>query len=106
MEIICQLAGANFRTAEAKEIIYALEVGDTLTLERDPENAYDSNAIKVLKDDVFIGFVPKDDNSLLAKAMDAGEKFACEVIDASLGLKPMLLVYRAEEDESYFDQTE
>lgn len=42
------LAGANFRPREARDIVLALKPGDEVVLERDPNNEYDPNAVKVL----------------------------------------------------------
>lgn len=91
-----QLAGANFRPKEAKAIIYTLEEGDTLRLERDPSNEYDSSAVRVIEpvNEEFIGFIPKSDNEELAARMDAGEEFTCVVLMPS-GLKPMLRIDEA-----------
>jgi hypothetical protein len=44
---LCLLVGAHFRPP-AKAIIAALPVGTELTLEREPDNPYDPNAVKVL----------------------------------------------------------
>lgn len=65
-----ELVGTSFRPAEAKEIVKAASIGDEYRLERDAENAYDDNAIKVMSDDEHIGFVPKTDNADLAAEMD------------------------------------
>jgi hypothetical protein len=45
---LANLVGVNFRPAEAREIVANLVPGDELSLERDPFNQYDDNAIKVL----------------------------------------------------------
>lgn len=73
------LAGLSFRPAEVKEIVRKLDVGQELILERDPENSFDENAIKVLVRDttisddlVFIGFVEKLANPAIAADMDEG----------------------------------
>ena len=50
-----------------------------LTLEREPENAFDGWAIKVLVDDTHIGYVEKETAAFLAPQLDDGEEFQCEL---------------------------
>lgn len=84
MELNITLAGANFRPADAKEFIKTQLSRDTVVrLEREPSNAYDSNAIKIIckddfEDDVFIGYVPKSDNAVLAQSLDAGKPYTIQ----------------------------
>lgn len=71
------LVGINFRPAEVRELIKALSVGDSLTLERDPLNPYDENAVKVfyegdLSDLEFLGFIERGIAASLARWMDEG----------------------------------
>lgn len=79
--MLTELRGVNFCPASAKEIVKSLEIGDELTLVRDPTNPYDDNAIKVIHDESeeFIGFVAKEDAILLAAQMDEGQEFNCSV---------------------------
>jgi hypothetical protein len=91
-EIFTELAGLSFRPKTAKEVVDTLQIGDTLTLERDPENEYDDNAIKVLAVDEFIGFIPKVDNLLIAQHMDAGGEITCTVVSWLGNRKPGLKV--------------
>ena len=90
------LAGCNFRPSEARAACKALEVGEALTLEADPFNKYDSNAIKVLTIDPhgeeghFIGFVAKADNSTISAALLRGEELAAEVIAFESSIKPII----------------
>lgn len=73
MELLTESVGLHFRPSEVKTLVNEeLTPGEELTLERDPENPYDSNAIKVLFLDEHIGFVPKTDNYVLAALMDQG----------------------------------
>lgn len=81
VELNTILAGASFRSAVAKDFIKTELSRDTkIVLEREPNNQYDSNAIKVVckdefEEDVFIGYIPKVDNAVLAMALDAGKPY-------------------------------
>lgn len=51
-----------------------LRVGDRLTLHRIPDNPSDPNAIKIFnRDGLKIGYVPRQDNPILARLMDGGK---------------------------------
>ena len=58
--------------------------GQRAVLRRDPYNAYDENAIKVLAGGRLIGFISRDEAETLAPAMDHGDK-AEAVIDQVTG---------------------
>lgn len=86
---LTNLAGLNFRPAEAKDLVLMLEPGAQINLEREPQNQYDENAIKVLatlddpEDDTaewtFIGYVEKLVNGPLAKDLDDGKQYTAFV---------------------------
>jgi hypothetical protein len=115
MQFIIVLAGANFRSAEARASLKSLAKGASLSLARDPTNAYDKNAVKVLvrgvdaelnESEIFLGFIPAASNPEIAALLDGrnieGELFApghtptvdrCEIIDFVSGpLKPTIVI--------------
>ena len=54
--------------------------GDILPLRREPQNPYDSRAIQVLNGkEERIGFVPRADNTILSRLMDAGKLLYAKV---------------------------
>ena len=64
---IFKVAGVSFH----KQKVEALSEGDILTLQKDPNNKYDSNAIKILNNkEEMVGFVPKDFNSAIIKKFE------------------------------------
>ena len=77
------LRGVSFRPIEAKAIVIKLQPDDELVLEREPENEYDENAIRVLcpKTGEFLGFVAKEVALEIAPLMDTGTQFTCKVGD-------------------------
>lgn len=98
MEILTNLTGVSFRPAEAKEAVKRLSIGDELGLERDPNNQYDSNAVKVVTLDTedeegqFIGFIPAADNTEIAAHLDEDGSYTCTVVSFLGTLKPGLKV--------------
>jgi len=77
------LVGMHFRSVEAREIVSSLTEDSILLLEREPENAYDPNAIKVLfaLDDraVHLGYIAREDAAYIAPQMDEGGEFVASV---------------------------
>ena len=61
---IFKVAGVSFH----KQKVESLSEGDVLSLERDPDNKYDSNAVKILNPEgEMIGFVPKEFNTAIVR---------------------------------------
>jgi hypothetical protein len=62
------IAGVNHRPG-AKERLAQILPGETLTLAREPDNAYDKNAVAVYDGDKHLGYVPAVDAPAIAKAL-------------------------------------
>lgn len=52
--------------------ISELKIGVSLRLVRESENRFDPNAVAIYLDDYKLGFVPRDENELIAKFLDLG----------------------------------
>jgi hypothetical protein len=63
---------AGFRYYEAKQVWDDMQVGNALTLVREPHNAYDANAVRVEWRGHKLGYVPRSDNRAVALHMDRG----------------------------------
>lgn len=106
--MISELRGVNFRPAEAKAVVKLLTELDTLSLRRDPDNQYDSNAIAVYHDETghFLGFVAKEDAADLAPQMDDGTAFTVTMMSRTgpygilLDINPVDEPDHAVEDET------
>jgi hypothetical protein len=70
---------AGFRYHDAARAWPALRVGDRLELAREPANPHDSNAVRVERQGLVLGYVPRGENAALAWAMDRGERLAARV---------------------------
>ncbi len=78
-----RVAGVQYRE-NMQERINEVEVGEILTFYREPENEYDERAILVLNDEGnTIGYVPRRDNIILAKLMDAGKRIYAKAIEVN-----------------------
>jgi hypothetical protein len=73
---------AGFRHGQAADAWPDLRNGDELTLVREPDNAFDPNAVRVEWHGRKLGYVPRRDNAALAWAMDRGEALRARVSKA------------------------
>lgn len=69
-----KVVGMHFRGGGAKDVAAALDPGDSVRLEREPDNAYDAYAIKVFVEDMHIGYIERGQAAWLAPYMDDGEE--------------------------------
>lgn len=59
-----------------------LEIGDKLDFFREPENTYDEKAIVIKNNNgVKIGYIPKEDNIIFSRLMDAGKLLFGKIIE-------------------------
>lgn len=72
--------GMHFRGALAVETAAALEPGALLTLEREPDNAYDAYAIKVMLNDIHLGYIERGQACWISPYMDEGGEPTCTVM--------------------------
>ncbi len=63
---------AGFTYWEGCVAISKLRIGVSLRLVRESENRFDPNAVAIYLDDYKLGFVPRDENELIAKFLDLG----------------------------------
>ena len=74
-EIVLNLAGVTYRDAQENIKRFGCRDIGSFALVREPENAYDPNAIRVEIAGFFLGYIPKDIAKKLAPLMDAGREF-------------------------------
>lgn len=63
---------AGFQFHAGKKLWPQMRVGDTLNLIREPDNVHDSRAIRVEWQGQHIGYVPRRENTDIARLMDHG----------------------------------
>ena len=64
------VAGVKFH--ELHTVIKEVEPGEALLLVPEPDNKYDPNAIKILRDEVMLGYVPAKLAASALAAMEVG----------------------------------
>ncbi len=76
-----KIVGNYHLNEDAKQAYRSLDEDDTnLILQREEDNKYDPNAVKVLVEDIFgdythVGYIPKEVSVFLADMLDDGRTF-------------------------------
>lgn len=76
MQIETFIAGAKFKDG-AQDIIDALSESSELEIRPEPDNQYDPNAVKILTEDVHIGYIPRH---LASKVLDLINNNAVDLV--------------------------
>ena len=63
---------AGYQYYDGKTLWHEMKPGDMLALVREPDNPHDANAIRLEWQGRKLGYVPRRDNSDLARQMDRG----------------------------------
>ena len=71
---LIQVAGAEHTVAVNPA---THEIGDTFTLEREPDNFYDRNAVKIMKGNKHFGYIPRTFSKEVSPLLNEGNKYKC-----------------------------
>lgn len=63
---------AGFTYWDGLEVFDDLKVGTELSLEADPSNGYDPNAVKILFGETMLGYIPRGENEEISKFLQLG----------------------------------
>ncbi|HEY5897716.1 MAG TPA: HIRAN domain-containing protein [Burkholderiales bacterium] len=77
--VVQSSALAGFRYHAASEVFDELRLGDALTLEREPDNPHDANAVSVSWRGHKLGYVPRRENAALAWGLDRGDALRARI---------------------------
>ncbi len=70
---------AGFQYHAGKQLWPQMQVGDVLTLTREPDNVHDAKAVRVEWQGHKIGYVPRRENSDVARFMDGGHMLVARI---------------------------
>ena len=71
---------AGFQFHEGKRLWDQLQIGDALTLVREPGNAHDARAVRVEWNGHMLGYVPRAENDAVARQLDRGNKLEARIV--------------------------
>lgn len=74
LEILQTSPLAGFQYHAGAALFPLMNVGDRLTLHREPDNPHDAKAVRVEWHGTQIGYAPRTDNIDLARLMDRGSR--------------------------------
>ena len=78
--IVQQSPLAGFQYYEGKGLWDMMHIGDTLQLVREPQNKHDANAVRVEWRGEMLGYVPRRENSDVARQMDHGAPVRARIV--------------------------
>ncbi|MDP1862561.1 MAG: HIRAN domain-containing protein [Thiobacillus sp.] len=70
---------AGFQYHAGKKLWPQMQVGDALTLVREPDNVHDAKAVRVEWQGHKIGYVPRRENADVARFMDGGQMLVARI---------------------------
>ncbi|MDP2028746.1 MAG: HIRAN domain-containing protein [Thiobacillus sp.] len=79
---------AGFQYHAGKQLWPQMQVGDGLTLIREPDNRYDAKAVRIEWQGHKIGYVPRRDNADVARFMDSGQVLQARISRLAEGRDP------------------
>lgn len=65
----CRVAGVYYRGDKARKALKLAEDDEFVSLCPEPDNEFDSSAVKVLLDDVHIGYIPSERSFAVSSAL-------------------------------------
>ncbi len=71
---------AGFRYYDGKQVWDQLKQGDALVLLREPDNAFDTRAVRVLWQGHLLGYVPRAENVDVARLLDHGARLDGHIV--------------------------
>lgn len=86
--IVQQSPLAGFQYYEGKDIWSMMRVGDSLQLAREPQNPHDANAVRVLWRNEMLGYIPRRENSDVARQMDRGAPVKARIVKLNEARNP------------------
>ena len=82
--LVQRSALAGYRYHEAPRLAADLVPGERLDLNREVDNPYDGNAVRVDWQGYKLGYVPRRQNAALAWAMDSGQTISARIVEPRL----------------------
>ncbi len=90
--IVQQSPLAGFQFYDGKARWDEMKVGDELTLVRERDNLHDANAVRVEWNGSRLGYIPRRENSDVARQMDLGAAVKARIVRLTTARNPWLRV--------------
>lgn len=79
---------AGFQYHQGETMWAQLSQGSTLQLTREPENKYDSRAVRIDFQGQKLGYLPRLDNAAVSQLLDRGEQVQAYIADLKMSDDP------------------
>lgn len=90
---------AGFQFYAGRELWQEMKIGDALELAREPDNAHDAYAVRVIWRGRMLGYVPRRENAHVARQLDNGAPVKARIVKLQEHRNP----WRRMEFEVYVD---
>lgn len=70
---------AGFQFYDGEELWGSLKPGDTMQLVAEPDNAHDQQAVKVMRGNRQLGYVPRNDNAIISQMLKRKQKLIARI---------------------------
>lgn len=92
---------AGFQYYRGIEMEQMLKENDSLILKREPQNPHDCYAIEVYNGSIKLGYLPREENKVIARIMDQGMTVKARIIK----IKPEEHPYRRIKVNVFYEET-
>lgn len=79
---------AGFQYHRGESVWSDLQVGEGIMLVREPDNAFDSRAVRVDWQGNKLGYVPRIDNAAISHLLDSGQGVSAEIVSLRMSDNP------------------
>lgn len=81
--LLNRFAIAGFQYYRGPQMIRQMGAGEELTLAAEPKNSYDPYAVRIERQGVKLGYVPRSDNRHLSRLLQQGARLSCHVVQVA-----------------------
>jgi hypothetical protein len=79
---------AGFQYYQGETLWPQLDIGQFLTLTREPHNSYDERAVRIDWQGHQLGYLPRMDNAAVSQLLDRGENISALIVGLKKGNNP------------------
>jgi len=70
---------AGFQYYQGEHLWHQFQIGQTLSLQREADNQYDTRAVAIYWNGEKLGYIPRRDNAAISQLLDRGEVLKAEI---------------------------
>jgi hypothetical protein len=79
---------AGFQYHKGEAVWASLQVGESVSLIREPDNAFDPRAVRIDWQGHKLGYVPRVDNAAVSQLLDSGQGVVAQIVSLKDSINP------------------